>query len=320
MPQTHASKVVILGSGPAGYTAAIYAARANLAPLLIRGMQPGGQLSITTDVENFPGFATAVQGPWLMDQMAAQSTHVGTTLVEDMIVGVEFGRSPFVLHGDSGDIYLAETLIVCTGAQARWLGLPGETRLRGFGVSACATCDGFFFRGKTVAVVGGGNTAAEEALYLTNHASKVYLVHRRDTLRADKTNQSRVLAHPKIEMVWDSVIEDVLGAGQPEAVAGIAVRNLRSGAARRIDIDGLFVAIGHTPATELFRGKLDMDAEGYLVTRPDSTATNLPGVFAAGDVKDKVFRQAVTAAGMGCMAALEAERFLAHRDVAHAAE
>jgi thioredoxin reductase (NADPH) len=320
MPQTHASKVVILGSGPAGYTAAIYAARANLSPLLIRGLQPGGQLSITTEVENFPGFATAVQGPWLMDQMAAQSAHVGTTLIEDMIVGVELGRSPFVLHGDSGDTYLAETLIVCTGAQARWLGLQGETRLRGFGVSACATCDGFFFRGKVVAVVGGGNTAAEEALYLTNHASKVYLVHRRDTLRADKTNQARVLAHPKIEMVWDSVIEDVLGAGQPEAVCAIAVRNLRSGATRRIDIDGLFVAIGHTPATELFRGMLDMDGDGYLVTRPDSTATNVPGVFAAGDVKDKVFRQAVTAAGMGCMAALEAERFLAHRDAAAAAE
>ncbi len=255
-----------------------------------------------------------------MDQMAAQSAHVGTTLIEDMIVRVELGRSPFVLRGDSGDTYLAETLIVCTGAQARWLGLRGETRLRGFGVSACATCDGFFFRGKTVAVVGGGNTAAEEARYLTNHASKVYLVHRRDSLRADKTNQARVLAHPKIEMVWDSVIEDVLGAGQPEAVCGIAVRNLRSGAARRIDIDGLFVAIGHTPATELFRGMLDMDADGYLVTRPDSTATNVPGVFAAGDVKDKLFRQAVTAAGMGCMAALEAERFLAHRDAVAAAE
>jgi thioredoxin reductase (NADPH) len=319
MSRTHESKVVVLGSGPAGYTAAIYAARANLAPLLIRGMQPGGQLSITTEVENFPGFATAVQGPWLMDQMAAQATHVGTTLIEDMIVSVDLDRRPFVLHGDSGDTYLAETLIVCTGAQARWLGLPGETRLRGFGVSACATCDGFFFRGRTVAVVGGGNTAAEEALYLTNHAAKVYLVHRRDTLRADKTNQSRVLAHPKIEMVWDSVIEDVLGDGEPAAVSGIALRNLRTGATSSLAIDGLFVAIGHTPATELFRGKLDMDPEGYLVTRPDSTATNIPGVFAAGDVKDKVFRQAVTAAGMGCMGALEAERFLAHHDAAPAA-
>jgi thioredoxin reductase (NADPH) len=316
MSRTHESKVVVLGSGPAGYTAAIYAARANLSPLLIRGMQPGGQLSITTEVENFPGFATAVQGPWLMDQMAAQAAHVGTTLIEDMIVSVDLDRRPFVLRGDSGDTYLAETLIVCTGAQARWLGLPGETRLRGFGVSACATCDGFFFRGKTVAVVGGGNTAAEEALYLTNHAAKVYLVHRRDTLRADKTNQSRVLAHPKIEMVWDSVIEDVLGDGEPAAVSGIALRNLRSGTTSSLAIDGLFVAIGHTPATELFRGKLDMDSEGYLVTRPDSTATNVPGVFAAGDVKDKVFRQAVTAAGMGCMGALEAERFLAHHDAA----
>ena len=319
MSRTHESKVVVLGSGPAGYTAAIYAARANLAPLLIRGMQPGGQLSITTEVENFPGFATAVQGPWLMDQMAAQAAHVGTTLIEDMIVSVDLERRPFVLRGDSGDTYLADTLIVCTGAQARWLGLPGETRLRGFGVSACATCDGFFFRGRTVAVVGGGNTAAEEALYLTNHAAKVYLVHRRDTLRADKTNQSRVLAHPKIEMVWDSVIEDVLGDGEPAAVSGIALRNLRTGATSSLAIDGLFVAIGHTPATELFRGKLDMDSEGYLITRPDSTATNIPGVFAAGDVKDKVFRQAVTAAGMGCMGALEAERFLAHHDAAPAA-
>ena len=313
MPRTHSSKVVILGSGPAGYTAAIYAARASLSPMLVRGMQPGGQLSITTEVENFPGFATAVQGPWLMDQMAAQAAHVGTTLVEDMIVSVDLSKRPFVLSGDSGDTYLAETLIVCTGAQARWLGLESETRLRGFGVSACATCDGFFFRGKTVAVVGGGNTAPEEALYLTNHASKVYLIHRRDSLRADRTNQSRVLAHPKIEMVWDSVIDEVLGSGEPAAVSGLRVRNLKSGAVGEIALDGLFIAIGHTPATELFKGQLDMDAEGYLVTRPDSTATNVPGVFAAGDVKDKVFRQAVTAAGMGCMGALEAERFLAHQ-------
>lgn len=312
MSKIHRSKVVILGSGPAGYTAAIYAARANLAPLLIRGMQPGGQLSITTDVENYPGFAKAIQGPWLMDQMADQATHVGTTLVEDLIVSVDLKTRPFKLVGDSGDVYEAETLVVCTGAQARWLGLPSETRLRGFGVSACATCDGFFFRGKVVAVVGGGNTAAEEALYLTNHATKVYLIHRRDSLRADKTNQARVLAHPKIEMVWDSVIEDVLGSGEPAAVGGLNLRNLKTNAPRQIAIDGLFVAIGHTPATELFVGQLDMDAEGYLVTRPDSTATNVPGVFAAGDVKDKVFRQAVTAAGMGCMGALEAERFLAH--------
>jgi len=314
MPQTHSSKVVILGSGPAGYTAAIYAARANLAPLLIRGMQPGGQLSITTEVENYPGFAKAVQGPWLMDQMAEQATHVGTKLVEDLIVSVDLKSRPFTLLGDSGDVYKAETLIVCTGAQARWLGLESETRLRGFGVSACATCDGFFFRGKVVAVVGGGNTAAEEALYLTNHASKVYLVHRRDTLRADKTNQARVLAHPKIEMIWDTVIDEVLGGSAPAAVSGLALRNLKSGARRELATDGLFIAIGHTPATELFKGQLDMDGEGYLLTRPDSTMTNVPGVFAAGDVKDKVFRQAVTAAGMGCMGALEAERFLAHHE------
>jgi thioredoxin reductase (NADPH) len=314
MPQTHQSKVVVLGSGPAGYTAAIYAARANLAPILIRGMQPGGQLSITTEVENYPGFATAVQGPWLMDQMADQATHVGTKLIEDTIVSVDLKTRPFRLVGDSGDIYEAETLIVCTGAQARWLGLDSETKLRGFGVSACATCDGFFFRGKVVAVVGGGNTAAEEALYLTNHASKVYLIHRRNELRADKTNQARVLAHPKVEMVWDTVIDEVIGGGTPAAVAGLALRNVKTGAKRELAIDGLFIAIGHTPATELFKGQLDMDAEGYLVTRPDSTATNVPGVFAAGDVKDKVFRQAVTAAGMGCMGALEAERFLAHHD------
>ena len=312
MSKIHRSRVVILGSGPAGYTAAIYAARANLAPLLIRGMQPGGQLSITTDVENYPGFAKAIQGPWLMDQMAEQAAHVGTTLIEDMIVSVDLKTRPFRLVGDSGDVYEAETLVISTGAQARWLGLPSETRYRGFGVSACATCDGFFFRGKIVAVVGGGNTAAEEALYLTNHATKVYLIHRRDVLRADKTNQARVFAHPKIEMIWDSVIEDVVGSGEPAAVSGLNLRNLKTNAARQIAIDGLFVAIGHTPATELFVGQLDMDAEGYLVTRPDSTATNVPGVFAAGDVKDKIFRQAVTAAGMGCMGALEAERFLAH--------
>jgi thioredoxin reductase (NADPH) len=314
MSQTHQSKVIILGSGPAGYTAAIYAARANMAPILIRGMQPGGQLSITTEVENFPGFATAVQGPWLMDQMADQATHVGTKLIEDTIVSVDLKSRPFTLVGDSGDVYKAETLIVCTGAQARGLGLESETRLRGFGVSACATCDGFFFRGKVVAVVGGGNTAVEEALYLTNHATKVYLIHRRDSLRADKTNQARVLAHPKVEMIWDTVIDEVVGSGVPAAVGGLALRNLKTGAKRELPVDGLFIAIGHTPATELFHGQLDMDAEGYLVTRPDSTATNVPGVFAAGDVKDKVFRQAVTAAGMGCMGALEAERFLAHHE------
>ena len=316
MPQTRHRKVIVLGSGPAGYTAAIYAARANLAPLLIRGLQPGGQLSITTEVENYPGFAKAVQGPWLMEEMAAQAQHVGTELVEDTIVAVDLARRPFALTGDSGDVYTADALVICTGAQARWLGLESEERLRGFGVSACATCDGFFFRGKAVAVVGGGNTAAEEALYLTNHARAVTLIHRRDSLRADKTNQARLFAHPKIKVIWDSAVEEVVAAGEPASVAGLTLRNLKTGAARALAVDGLFVAIGHTPATELFRGQLAMDAEGYLITRPDSTATDVPGVFAAGDVKDKVFRQAVTAAGMGCMGALEAERFLAHGEPA----
>lgn len=316
MQHTHRSKVLILGSGPAGYTAAIYAARANLHPVLVRGLQPGGQMSITTDVENFPGFETVIQGPWLMDQMQKQAEHVGTTMIEDTIVNVDLTGRPFTLIGDSGDVYLCESLIVCTGAQARWLGLPSEDKFRGAGVSACATCDGFFFRGKQVAVVGGGNTAVEEALYLTNHATRVTLIHRRDRLRADKTNQGRLLKHPKIEVMWNTVVEDVLGGGMPPAVSGLKLKDTVTGAKRELAVDGLFVAIGHTPATELFRGVLDTDAEGYLVTKPDSTATNIPGVFAAGDVKDKVFRQAVTAAGMGCMAALEAERFLAHEEAA----
>ena len=312
MAQTHRSKVLILGSGPAGYTAAIYAARANLNPLLVRGMQPGGQMSITTDVENFPGFEQVIQGPWLMEQMQKQAEHVGTKMIDDIIVKVDLGGRPFTLIGDSGDVYLTEALVICTGAQARWLGLPSEDQFRGAGVSACATCDGFFFRGKRVAVVGGGNTAVEEALYLTNHATKVTLIHRRDRLRADKTNQARLLKHPKIDVIWNAVIEDVLGGGAPPAVSGLRLKDTVTGARRELAIEGLFIAIGHTPATELFRGVLDTDAEGYLITKPDSTATNIPGVFAAGDVKDKVFRQAVTAAGMGCMAALEAERFLAH--------
>ena len=312
MAQTHRSKVLILGSGPAGYTAAIYAARANLNPLLVRGMQPGGQMSITTDVENFPGFEQVIQGPWLMEQMQKQAEHVGTKMIDDIIVKVDLGGRPFTLIGDSGDVYLTEALVICTGAQARWLGLPSEDQFRGAGVSACATCDGFFFRGKRVAVVGGGNTAVEEALYLTNHATKVTLIHRRDRLRADKTNQGRLLKHPKIDVIWNAVVEDVLGGGAPPAVSGLRLKDTVTGARRELAIEGLFIAIGHTPATELFRGVLDTDAEGYLITKPDSTATNIPGVFAAGDVKDKVFRQAVTAAGMGCMAALEAERFLAH--------
>jgi thioredoxin reductase (NADPH) len=316
MAQTHHSKVLILGSGPAGYTAAIYAARANLKPVLIRGMQPGGQMSITTDVENYPGFAEVIQGPWLMEQMQKQAEHVGTVFIEDTITKVDFSRRPFALHGDSGDTYLGETVIVATGAQAKWLGLPAEEKFRGFGVSACATCDGFFFRNRTVAVVGGGNTAVEEALYLTNHATRVTLIHRRDRLRADKTNQGRLFKHPKIDVVWNSVVTDILGQDNPPGVTALKLRDLVTGQTRQIEVDGLFVAIGHNPATELFRGIITTDDEGYIVTRPDSTATNIPGVFAAGDVKDKVFRQAVTAAGMGCMAALEAERFLAHEEAA----
>ena len=316
MAQTHHSKVLILGSGPAGYTAAIYAARANLKPTLLRGMQPGGQMSITTDVENYPGFAEVIQGPWLMEQMQKQAEHVGTVFIEDTITKVDFSRRPFALHGDSGDTYLGDTVIIATGAQAKWLGLPSEEKFRGFGVSACATCDGFFFRNRKVAVVGGGNTAVEEALYLTTHATQVTLIHRRDKLRADKTNQGRLFKNPKIDVIWNSVVEEVVGGGNPAVVTGLKTKDLVTGQHRALEIDGLFVAIGHNPATELFKGLITTDDEGYIVTRPDSTATNIAGVFAAGDVKDKVFRQAVTAAGMGCMAALEAERFLAHEEAA----
>lgn len=310
MSETHA-KLVILGSGPAGATAAIYAARAMLEPIMIAGLQPGGQLTITTEVENYPGFAEAIQGPWLMEQMQAQAVHVGTRLVSDTIASADLARRPFVLSGDSGARYLAETLIIATGAQAKWLGLQSEERFKGFGVSACATCDGFFFRGKRVAVAGGGNTAVEEALFLTNFAERVTLIHRRAVLRADKTNQLRLAANPKIDVVYDTVVDEVVGGGAPPSVTGVRLRNLSTGKTEHLSVDGLFVAIGHTPATEIFSGQLDMDPEGYVRTAPDSTATSVPGVFAAGDVKDKVFRQAVTAAGMGCMAALEAERFLA---------
>jgi thioredoxin reductase (NADPH) len=306
-------KVIILGSGPAGATAAIYAARAMLSPVLIAGLQPGGQLTITTEVENYPGFADAIQGPWLMEQMQAQAEHVGARLMHDTIVTVDLARRPFVLIGDSGTRYTAETLIIATGAQANWLGLPSEEKFKGFGVSACATCDGFFFRGKNVAVVGGGNTAVEEALFLTNFAERVTLIHRRGELRADKTNQARLAAHPKISILYDTVVEEVLGAENPATVNGIRIRNLRDDSRSTLGIDGLFIAIGHSPATALFKGQLDMDEDGYIRTAPDSTRTSVDGVFAAGDVKDKVFRQAVTAAGMGCMAALEAERFLAGR-------
>ena len=311
MPTT-STRLLIIGSGPAGYTAAVYAARAALEPVLIQGLQPGGQLTITTDVENWPG-DTSVMGPDLMVRMAAQAEHVGTRLVSDIVMAVDLSRRPFRVETDSGQTWLADTLVIATGAQARWLGLPSETRFRGFGVSACATCDGFFFRGKTVAVVGGGNTAVEEALFLTNFASKVYLIHRRDELRADKTNQARLAANTKIEMIWNAEVAAVHGTEAPLSVTGLALAATNGGATRHIAVDGLFVAIGHVPATELFAGQLAMDDEGYLVTRPDSTATSVAGVFAAGDVKDKVYRQAVTAAGMGCMAALEAERFLAHQ-------
>jgi thioredoxin reductase (NADPH) len=311
MRQRHHSKVLIIGAGPAGYTAAIYAARANLRPLLVTGMQPGGQLTITTDVENYPGFAEIVQGPWLMEQMQLQAEHVGTRIVGDLITAVDLGRRPFVATGDSGDLYSGETLILATGAEARWLGLASEAAFRGFGVSACATCDGFFFRDKEVVVVGGGNTAVEEALYLTNHARRVTLVHRRDALRAEKILQDRLFANPKIAVVWDSVVDEILGIAEPPAVTGVRLRNLRTGVARELPCDGVFIAIGHTPATGLVAGQLPLDPEGYVVTRPDSTETGIPGVFAAGDVKDKIFRQAVTAAALGCIAALEAERFLA---------
>jgi len=311
MPQTHPTKTLIIGAGPAGYTAAIYAARANLKPILVQGMVPGGQLTITTDVENYPGFAETIQGPWLMEQMVAQAQKVGTKIVFDSINEVDFSKRPFTAKADSGDIFLADTIIIATGAQARWLGLPSEKKFQGYGVSGCATCDGFFFRGKEVAVVGGGNTALEEALYLTNHATKVTLIHRRDGFRGEKILQDRVLKHPKIAVIWDSVVDEVQGEDNPPAVTGVRLTNVKTGQTQTLGVQGLFIAIGHDPATKIFKGKLKMDAEGYILTKPDSTATDVPGVFAAGDVKDKVFRQAVTAAGMGCMAALEAEKFLA---------
>jgi len=319
MAETHRSKVMILGSGPAGYTAAIYAARASLKPMLVQGIQPGGQLTITTDVENYPGFADVIQGPWLMEQMQKQAEHVGTKLFFDTIVDVDLTRRPFVCLGDSGDRYEAESLIIATGATAKWLGLPSEETFRGGGVSACATCDGFFFRNKEVVVVGGGNTAVEEALYLTNHASKVTLVHRRDSFRAEKILQDRLFKNPKVTVVWDHVVDEILGEKTPAPiVTGARLRNVKTGAVHDVKTDGFFVAIGHSPNTELFKGKLEMDGEGYLITRPDSTATNIEGVYAAGDVQDKIFRQAVTAAGTVCMAALEAEKWLAAQETRHA--
>jgi len=310
MSNTH-TKVLILGSGPAGLTAAIYAARANLAPIVVAGMQPGGQMTITTDVENYPGFPDVIQGPWLMEQMQKQAEHVGARMISDTIVKLDLTKRPFTLVGDSGDVFTCDSLIITTGASARWLGLPSEKKYQGFGVSACATCDGFFFRGKEVAVVGGGNTAVEEALYLTNHATKVTLIHRRDSLRAEKILQKRLFDHPKVHVIWDSAVDEVVGKDSPPGVTGVRIRNLKTDTTQDLSIDGLFVAIGHTPNTELFKGLLDMDENGYLVTQADSTRTNIAGVFAAGDVQDHVYRQAVTAAGTGCMAALEADRFLA---------
>ena len=314
MADTHHTRVLILGSGPAGCTAAIYAARANLEPLMVAGIQPGGQLTITTDVENYPGFADVIQGPWLMEQMQVQAQAVGARLISDIIVEVDLSKRPFVCSGDSGDTYTAETLIISTGASARWLGLPAEKKFMGFGVSACATCDGFFYRGKQVAVIGGGNTAVEEAIYLTNHAEKVTLVHRRDELRAEKILQDRLLKNPKIEVVWNSVLVDILGDEDPPGVTAVQLENVKTSETTDLAVDGVFIAIGHDPATKLFVGKLDMDGEGYITSAPDSTATSVPGVFAAGDVTDKVYRQAVTAAGMGCMSALEAEKFLAEQE------
>jgi thioredoxin reductase (NADPH) len=310
MPQTIPTRVLIIGAGPAGYTAAIYAARASLEPVLVAGLQPGGQLMITTDVENYPGFEHAIQGPFLMEQMQKQAEHVGTRIINDLIMSVDFSARPFRCVGDAGDVYVADTVVIATGAQARWLGLPSESRLQGAGVSACATCDGFFYRGKTVCVVGGGNTAVEEALYLTHHAAKVTLIHRRDSLRAEKILQKRLFDHPKIAVVWDSAIEEIVGSGMPEVVTGVRLRNVRTGEASHLPVDGVFIAIGHTPNTSVFRGQVALDEEGYVVTRPGLTQTSVPGVFAAGDVQDKLWRQAITAAGTGCIAALEAERFL----------
>ena len=316
MTKTTHRRLIILGSGPAGYTAAIYAARAMLDPLVVQGMEPGGQLTITTDVENYPGFAEAIQGPWLMEQMQAQAENVGTEIVMDHIVDVDLGQRPFRLVGDSGDTFTCDSLIICTGAQARWLGLPSEEHFKGHGVSACATCDGFFYRNKQVIVVGGGNTAVEEALFLTNFAERVAVVHRRDELRAEKILQQRLFDNPKIEMVWDTVLEEVLGSEDPKSVTAARLKNVKTGETTERAVDGIFIAIGHSPATELFAGKVDMNSGGYILTAPDSTATNVPGVYAAGDVKDEVYRQAVTAAGMGCMAALEAEKYLAAHEVA----
>lgn len=310
MGTTKKTKVLIIGSGPAGYTAAIYAARANLKPIQALGLQPGGQLTITTDVENYPGFADVIQGPWLMEQMRQQAEHVGTEMIEDIIEKVDFSSRPFKCWTDGGDLIEAETVIISTGAQARWLGLESEEKFRGYGVSGCATCDGFFYKGKKVMVVGGGNTAVEEAIYLTNFASEVILVHRRDSLRAEKIAQERLLDNPKIRVIWDSVIDEVMGTESPKSVNKVRLLNIKTNEMQNVDVDGVFIAIGHTPMSDIFKGQIDLDAEGYILVKNGATGTNVDGVFAAGDVQDKVFRQAVTAAGQGCMAALEVERFL----------
>ena len=309
---TKHTKVLILGSGPAGYTAAIYAARAMLKPILVHGSQPGGQLTTTTDVENYPGYSKIIQGPWLMEEMKGQAEAVGTKMIQDHINEVDVSKKPFKAVGDSGQVYTADSIIISTGAQARWLNLESEKKFRGFGVSACATCDGFFFKDKEVAVVGGGNAAVEEAMFLTKFASKVKLIHRRNELRAEKMLQEKLKANKKIEIIWDSVVDEVLGKNEPKSVNGIKIKNTKDNKIKELKIDGLFIAIGHDPATSLFKNQLKMDKDGYLITKPDSTETSIPGVFAAGDVKDKIFRQAVTAAGMGCMSALEAEKYLSH--------
>lgn len=320
MPETVETKVLIIGSGPAGYTAAIYAARANLQPVLVQGREPGGQLMVTTDVENYPGFRSAIQGPWLMDEMKAQAEHVGAKMLWDFITDIDLSKRPFVAKGEGGNTYIAQTVIIATGAQARWLNIPAEEKFKGLGVSACATCDGFFFKGQDVAVVGGGNSAVEEALYLSGIAKSVTVVHRRDSFRAEKILQDRLFSKPNVKVVWDHTVDDIhgilRGEGDNPGMTGLAVKHVKTGAVQVLPLTGMFVAIGHTPATELFKGKLKMDANGYLLTAPDSTATEIAGVFAAGDVKDHIYRQAVTAAGMGCMAALEADRFLAAQSAA----
>jgi thioredoxin reductase (NADPH) len=314
MTNSVSTRVAVLGSGPAGLTAAIYAARAGLSPIVIQGIQPGGQLTTTTDVENYPGFREVIQGPWLVEEMQAQAEHVGTKVLWDHITSVDLSRRPFRLSGDGGTQYFADALVIATGAQAKWLGLPSEEHMKGRGASACATCDGFFYRGKKVAVIGGGNTAVEEALYMTNHSHDVTLIHRRDTLRAEKILQDRLFANEKIKIIWDSEVLEFVGGGDPEALVGLDIRNKRTGETSRVEVEGAFVAIGHQPATELFKDQLDLDDDGYIIVEPGTTKTNVPGVFACGDVMDKIYRQAVTAAGTGCMAALDAEKYLAAQE------